>query len=321
MAAGPFDDARAAGAIEWQGSATTRPRVDELTRRRRTEDLCTPPAGGSGLDVPSRLEVPPREPRARLPAAERDALSAERDDAEARDYDALRRDEAADRRDRVMSERELSDAHYDGADAQGAAEIVVNAVATAARAAAHRADSARLRELAAADRVAAASDRLLAARDRSRALADRAALQSELERSRRETLLWARTEEPCLTDVEYELRRCRRVERSLVIACIDILAPAGHRSDTQAAKQQRHIVGGIRTHLRAEDLLVACGADRWVCAMPDLALDAAGRLVAGIRQALAGERGACTIEVGLAEVRAAEDAVDVVARAAGNVRP
>ena len=220
-----------------------------------------------------------------------------------------------------MSQRELSDAQYDGAEAQGAAEIVVNAVATAARAAAHRADSARLRALAAADRIAAARDRLLSARDRSRAITDRAALLSELESSRRETLLWARAEEPCLTDIEYELRRCRRVERPLVIACIDIHAPAGPRGDAQAAKQQRHTVDRIRTHLRAEDLLVACGADRWVCAMPDLGLAAAGRRVDGIGQVLTDDRGACTIEVGLAQARAAEDAVDVVARAAANVRP
>ena len=311
MAAGPFDDARPAGATEPQGSTTTtRPRVDELARRRRSEDSGAPPAGGS------EPEGRPRESHARLA----EALSTERDAAaEARDYDALHRDEAADRRDRVMSQSELSDAHYDGAHADGAVEMVVNAAATAARAAAHRADSARLRELAATDRVAAASDRLLAARDRSRALADRAALLCELESSRRETLLWAREDEPALTDIEYELRRCRRLARTLVVACIDILDTAGHRSDAQAAKRQRHTIGRIRTHLRAEDVLVACGADRWICAMPDVSLAVAGRRVAGIRQALADDHDACTIEVGLAQARAAEDAVDVVARAAGNV--
>jgi hypothetical protein len=248
-------------------------------------------------------------------------LVSERDEAaELRDYEALRRDHDADSRDRVMSRRELSDARYDGVHAQDAAELVVSAAAIAARASAHRADSARLRELAAADRTAAASDRLLAAGDRSRALADRAALLCELESSRREARAWLRSQEPSLNDIEYELRRCRRVASSLVVACIDILAPAGQLSLEQVDEQQRHTIARIREHLRARDLLAARCPDRYVCAMPSVSLAAAGRCIARIAQALADDPDARAIRVGLAQPRAEETAVDAIARVEDFIR-
>ena len=274
MAAGSLDDARATGETEPQRS-DARDGITRQSRRRagspavvdgpRTSVRQRPGSGRreptGGRTSPAARRTPPaRRVSCRAPAARTDdrppdvtarlmlapeALVAERDEAaELRDYEALRRDRAADTRDRVMSGRELSDALYDGACAQAAAEIVVSAAAIAARASAHRADSVRLRELAAADRAAAASDRLLAARDRSRALADRAALLCELEGSRREALVWARSQEPGLNDIEYELRRCRRVASSLVVACIDILAPAGQlerRAGRRAAASHHRV--------------------------------------------------------------------------------
>ena len=340
MAAGPLDGARATGETEPQRSTPgTGPRggqADELARgrRRRTGDFGAPVPGfrapradwgtlGPGsashatvlpgaadgtddrpADLPARLMIAP------------EVLVSERDEAaELRDYEALRRDHDADTRDRVMSGRELSDALYDGVHARDDAEIVVSAAAIAARASAHRADSVRLRELAAADRAAAASDRLLAARDRARALAERAALLCELESSRRETLAWARSQEPGLNDIEYELRRCRRVARSLVVACIDILAPAGQLSSAQAEEQERYTIVRIREHLRARDLLIACSADRYVCAMPAVSLTAARQRIAGIQRTLADDPDARPIRAGVAQPRADEVAADAIARA------
>ncbi len=257
---------------------------------------------------------------ARLVLAPEELVAQLDEAAELRDYAALRRDHDADTRDRVMSGRELSDALYDGARPGPGAEGVVSAAAIAARASAHRADSVRLRELAAADRAAAASDRLLAARDRSRALVDRAALLCELESTRRETLLWARAQEPGLNDIEYELRRCRRVGSSLVVACIDILAPAGELGVAQVDEQQRHTVARVREHLRARDLLVARDPDRCVCAMPSMSLAAARERIAGIQRAVSTDPDARPIRVGLAQPRATESAVDVIARASKLIR-
>lgn len=245
-------------------------------------------------------------------ASQRDASARTRDEvAIARDLAAAARDHAVAQRD-VAFERALNDGVSTGA------EVVLRAAELRRRAARQRVSAAEQRAGAAEDREAAARDREQAARDRLQALADREALAQQIALAETDQLTGARTRTAGLVDLEHELDRSRRTNRTLVVAYIDVVGlktlndTAGHAAGDTLLKS---VVGLIQSHMRSYDFAIRLGGDEFLCVMSDISLGDARERFSEIAGALAASPQAAAIRVGLAELQPDETGESLIGRA------
>ena len=297
------------------------------------------------------------DPSAPSLATERDEAANRRDAAaDRRDLAADRRDQAADLRDRADDRRDQAGARRDHAaeerddaaeqrdEAAQQSETAGDAGETPAgidRSTLARRDAAADRRGAQRDRRAGASERLQAEVDRSSALADRGSGAEERTQAERDrNTAWvdrdasAAEREAASVDgltgvrlrgagsfaLEREIAGARRAQRQLVLAYVDVdhlkamNDSQGHASGDRLLSE---VATTLRGHLRSYDLIIRYGGDEFVCAMSGLSLaDATTRLGrVNATLALAPEHGSVTI--GLAELRANETMLELIARADG----
>jgi diguanylate cyclase (GGDEF)-like protein len=121
-----------------------------------------------------------------------------------------------------------------------------------------------------------------------------------------------------LAALQREVDRARRFDdRKLVVAFLDLDAlKAVNDRDGHAAGDAllRELAAALRRRLRAYDLVIRWGGDEFVCSLPQAGLEAARRALDEVRAGYASRTG-CTFSVGLAELGAETDALELVARA------
>lgn len=251
--------------------------------------------------------------RARLEAADqRDQI------AQTRDLGALARDQAATARDHVLAQRDAAHQRDDGVFEISGAETVIRAAGQRRRAAGQRAQAAEQRALAAQDREGAARDRVQAAGERRQALGDREALALQLEINETDPLTGARALAAGLTDLEHELARCQSSGGSLVVACIDVVAPETlDSSEVRGAGDDllKGVVALMKLQLRPFDIIIRLGDDEFLCAMSNMSLLAARDHFSAVAAAFAAPPWTGAIRIGFAELAPGETATELVARA------
>ncbi len=233
-------------------------------------------------------------------AAQRDEVAWVRDlTAAARDRTAQAREGAASARDNAAVARERH------AVVTGTLDDSMIALRGA------RALGASFRRESARERMAARSDREAAAADRERAAADRRyADLDDLTRVFRRG-----AGELALT---HEIRRSRRLGRSLVVALIDVNAlkavndKHGHAGGDALL---REVAEAITSTLRSYDVAVRWGGDEFVCAVSDVTLGVASERIVEIQRAFTTLHPGASISAGLAEVTADDTLESLIARA------
>ena len=242
-------------------------------------------------------------------AASRDAI------ANARDLAASARDHAAARRDRELATRGVGtvDVSHEGSAEDRRHESDRPAFADLDRLTAleHRTQNA-------ADRAQAAADREQAACDRIQADLDRRELLHELVAAETDPLTGARTRTAGLADLADEIDRARRTGGLLMLAYIDVVGlksvndTFGHAAGDALL---RRTADGIRSHLRAYDLIVRFGGDEFLCALAGATLRDAHARFAVIRADLAAAADPSEIKAGFAQLEPHESAAALIARA------
>jgi diguanylate cyclase (GGDEF)-like protein len=224
---------------------------------------------------------------------DRDRMAEERDrNSDSRDQVAVARDGLARERDVVAETRE----HTSGGSDPGAA-----------------ADRARAEH----DRQGSAEDRLDAHHNRDEASMDRATSARERQRYLIDGLTGARRRDAGLLELEREIIRAKRTQRTFVLAFIDVDALKatndvhGHAAGDLLLAQ---VASTIRRHLRAYDLIVRYGGDEFLCGLLDLTIDDAATRFARVNTVLADEYQA-SVTAGLAELNVDDQLQDVIDRA------
>jgi len=259
--------------------------------------------------------------------AARMQIASKRDDgARARDHAALLRDHTADGRDLEMARRDAAHHRAFGQRSVTGADIILRAADERARAkhralaAQHRSETAENRSMAAEDREAAACDREQAACDLAQALTERDALAAQLTVAETDALTGVRTRG--LVDLDRELSRCRRTGAALVVCYIDVVGlkarndSAGHHAGDELLKR---VVGTVRSHLRAYDLIIRLGGDEFLCAMSDMSLTDARQRLGRVSDALGASVHSGAIRVGFAQLTPEDSAAQLIARADGEL--
>jgi diguanylate cyclase (GGDEF)-like protein len=256
-----------------------------------------------------------RSSLARLGAAEARDVS-----AEARDYGALARDQAAEARDVAMAERDAVSERDAGVRLVTGADIVVRAAGARKRAERQRVQAAGQRALAAKDRQDASRDREQADADRHRAVIDREALSRQVAVAETDPVTGARALAAGLTELDHELDRCRETGGLLVVAYVDVVAPAalGDKTGHSASDELlTRAVGLVSEHLRSFDLIIRIGGDQFLCAMPSMTLVDARERFSQVAAALAASADAGAIRIGFAQLTPDETVTvtELIARA------
>lgn len=223
--------------------------------------------------------------------------------AEARDEIAEAHDKASESRDERSADRdERAEAREEASD-----RVDLGAASDRAGARRDRRGGASDRTQAAADRQAASADRLLSAKDRAASSID------ELTGTYRRDI--------GTLELEREAARARRTGQPMVIAFVDVddlkktNDSLGHAEGDHRLKRT---VDVMRAHLRSYDLIVRFGGDEFVCALLDLNLPGATKRFQAVNAELA-DADEGSITVGLAELRADESLMDLIARADGDL--
>jgi diguanylate cyclase (GGDEF)-like protein len=230
--------------------------------------------------------------------------------ASARDLTALARDQAAELRDRELATRAGS-----GGDCE---EIVRHAAEDRSSAADDRAEAADGRARAAADRAQAARDREQATCSALQARTERDELLRRLASAQTDGLTGTRARATGMEHVDVEIARARRTMAPLVVAYIDVVglkAVNDTRGHSAGDALLQRAVDGIRSHIRAYDLIVRIGGDEFVCVMCGATLKDAEHRFNIIQTALAAGSESCEIKVGFAELEAEDSAAELIRRA------
>ncbi len=288
-------------------------------------------------------------------ADRRDAAADERDDAAEQQDAAERQDSGAGdggygagmlersvlaRRAAAADREQASEDRQAGASERGQAEHDRGtALADRGAGAGERSRAVLDRDIALADRGAGAGERTSAEHDRDTALADRDAgagertwaegdrQTSSLDRgaSARERadasvdgLTGAYRRTPGFVELYREVARARRTEQPLVVAFVDVdgLKKVNDRlGHTAGDAVLRAVATGLSQVLRPYDLVLRYGGDEFVCVLPGIVLEEAGRRLEQVVGVLAGGVPAASVSVGLAQLRAGEAPEDLVSRA------
>ena len=215
--------------------------------------------------------------------------------AKLRDDTAKARLAAADARDRLAEERDRVALARDKAAAELAGQTGTTTEERLLRAERDRAQAAVDRANAAEDRKRAAADRERATRERVEALHAEAQARDDLLVMSTDELtgVWARR--VGLANIEREIERARRTQTSLVLIFVDVDGlkkvndSEGHTSGDQLL---RRFTTTLQAHIRPYDVVVRYGGDEFLCAMPNLTLDAARERIERVAAAFAARRSA-----------------------------
>ncbi|HEY8717859.1 GGDEF domain-containing protein [Pengzhenrongella sp.] len=225
----------------------------------------------------------------------------------------LARQEAADDRSRASQDREA------GASERTEAEVDRGtALADRAASATERTHSEAERDTALADRGASATERTHAGLDRDSALTDRRASADERASASIDGLTGVYLRSVGFIELEHEVDKAHRTAQPLVLAFVDV----DHLKDINDSRGHaagdrmlREVATTLRTNLRSYDLVFRYGGDEFVCALSGLPLAEATKRLAHVNTALAVAPEHGSVTVGLAQLRPAESADAVVARA------
>jgi diguanylate cyclase (GGDEF)-like protein len=176
----------------------------------------------------------------------------------------------------------------------------------------------QFRDRAEPDDLLSARDRAAAALDRYDAAVDRLQAAVYLEQTYRDELTGALQRKAGTDQLVREIARAHRGGTGLVIAFIDvdhlkaINDVEGHASgDGLLAALGRALATGLRSY----DLVIRFGGDEFVCALPEVSLDAARRRITQVQLRLSLARPGATISIGLAMLEADDDLDAVLRRA------
>jgi diguanylate cyclase (GGDEF)-like protein len=171
---------------------------------------------------------------------------------------------------------------------------------------------------ATSDDLLSARDRAAAALDRYDAAVDRLQAAVYLEQTYRDELTGALQRKAGTDQLAREISRAHRGGTSLVIAFIDvdhlktINDIEGHASgDGLLAALGRALATGLRSY----DLVIRFGGDEFVCALPEVSLEAARRRITQVQLRLSLARPGATISIGLATLEPNDDLDAVLRRA------
>ena len=226
-------------------------------------------------------------------ADDRDASAA------ARDVTSSSHDATANERDDLATQR---DARADARDvANGRIDL----------------DAASDRNAARRDRLSAQADRLHAAHDRKAAEVDRLLAAEERSEWLRDELTGSYRRAPGLVELEREIIRAERTERSYVLAFIDVdgLKAVNDMFGHDAGDEHlREVVRCIRRVVRDYDVVLRYGGDEFICGMADThiadVVERFDRVNAALR---AGSNASVT--VGVAERQKGESLAELISRA------
>jgi len=253
--------------------------LSSKTRENRAIAVTEP--SSAELEQPTRIGVD----RDQI-ADDRDAAADAHDEASrARDEKAQARDERAEGRERELDQ--------------------IDAGAAADRAGALR------------DRRAAVTDRREAGDDRAAAAADREVSAREREVSSIDELTGAYRRDAGTLALERELSKAKRMDRSLVVAFVDVddLKQTNDSLGHAAGDLRlRETVRAMRKRLRSYDLIVRFGGDEFVCGMPEASFSTAVQRFAAVNTVM-GRAGHGSITVGLAEMGSGDTLEGLIARA------
>jgi diguanylate cyclase (GGDEF)-like protein len=164
---------------------------------------------------------------------------------------------------------------------------------------------------------AAAEDRRDAAADRKHAAADRARAHNDRVDADHDQLTGAMARGSGVRGIEREIARTRRTGEPLTLAFVDVDRlkrvndGQGHAAGDALL---RDVVTALRSGLRAADLIVRYGGDEFLCALPGAGKRNAAERLEVSEGVLAGFASG-SLSVGLAELRAGEDAAALISRA------
>ncbi len=179
------------------------------------------------------------------------------------------------------------------------------------RAASDRARASGDRSRAAEERAEAAHDRTLAARDRAQAAVDREAAEAD-------ELTNVRRRGAGMKQLQREVDRAHRAPEALVVTFVDV------DGLKQVNDSQGHLAGdsllvavadSLRGCLRSYDLIMRFGGDEFVCALPNVDVEAVRRRFHDVSAALETGSTRASISVGFAELGGEDSAEDVIRRA------
>ncbi len=173
------------------------------------------------------------------------------------------------------------------------------------------ADVAVEREHAARDRAEASKLRAEAARDLAEAVRERKLAGID-------QLTGVSLRGIGLTQVEQEIERSRRTGKPLVLAFVDVNnLKALNDSEGHVAGDVllRRVAEMMRTKLRPYDAIVRFGGDEFICAFPNIGLEAARLRFADIIGTLEANGVHDPISFGLAELKPDDDLEALIARA------
>ena len=233
-------------------------------------------------------------------AARRDEVARLRDlTAAVRDRTAQERAEAADARDRAAEERERHAVEAGNVDDSMSALRELRAL------------GASFREESGLERMAATTDREAAAADRDRAAADRRhadldELTGVFRRGAGELALM------------HEIKRSRRLGRSLVVAVIDVdglKAVNDNEGHAGGDVLLRDVPTAVTSTLRSYDVVVRWGGDEFVCALSDVTIEVASERLVEVQRAFTGLHPGASISAGLAELGDDDTLESLIARA------
>ncbi len=109
-----------------------------------------------------------------------------------------------------------------------------------------------------------------------------------------------------MVTIDREINRARRGNGRLVLAYVDIDGlkevndSGGHAAGDELL---RDVIGAIRAHLRAYDLIVRVGGDEFLCVLADSVSEDARRRFQAIAATIEQTRQGASISVGFAELR------------------
>jgi len=221
------------------------------------------------------------------------------------------RDRVAEERDRLALERDRTAAELAGQTEGTVEEKLLRAERDRAQAAADRAHAAEDRKRAAADRERAAHQRLEALNAEAQARNDLLVLGTD-----ELTGVWARR--AGLAYIEREIERARRTHTSLVLIFVDVDGlkkvndSEGHASGDELLRQ---FTATLQAHIRPYDIVVRYGGDEFLCAMPNLIVDAARERIEGVSATFTGADSRHSFGFGLAQYDPAEQLGDLINRA------
>lgn len=175
-----------------------------------------------------------------------------------------------------------------------------------------------------ADRVGARHDRQAAADDRGGSSHDRTAAASDRALSRRERadllldeLTGAYRRATGFMELDREIVKAERTDHPFVLGFVDVdgLKTVNDTQGHSAGDDLLRQVGGlVRGQLREYDVVVRFGGDEFVCGLPDVGLEEAGRRLDRVNVLLREAKNA-SISFGLVEREPGEDLEALISRA------